>query len=169
MNEWPDDATVRSFGPRMRCTRCGKLGRRLCPIGSNGSTDLIAGQRPAIILPRRTPRAPLYRRRCRCTRCTGDDSDLWCSALPSRKTRTPLPGFCDDRSPVTRMYPETSGAVQRRWRRSGSKISVEIDSPGPHDAAKVCAQWGHSEPLFARTAHQRPRHDPDEARDPGIS
>jgi hypothetical protein len=26
MDDWPDDATVPSFGPRMRCSRWGKLG-----------------------------------------------------------------------------------------------------------------------------------------------
>ena len=31
INEWPDDATVPSFGPCMRCTRCGKLGATAVP------------------------------------------------------------------------------------------------------------------------------------------
>jgi hypothetical protein len=34
MDDWPDDAPVRSFGPRMRCTAAASLARRLCPIGS---------------------------------------------------------------------------------------------------------------------------------------
>jgi hypothetical protein len=126
MDEWPDDATVRSFGRHMRCTRCGKLGRRLCPIGSNGSTDLIAEQRPAIMLPRCTPRAPTLSAAPQMYSMYRDDSDLWCSALPSRKTRTPLPGFCDDRSPLTldvsrklagRSKGVSAGAVQRFLKR----------------------------------------------------
>jgi rRNA maturation protein Nop10 len=28
---WPDDAAVPSFGPRMRCTKCGKLGATAVP------------------------------------------------------------------------------------------------------------------------------------------
>jgi hypothetical protein len=31
MDDWPDDATVPSFGPRMRCSRCGKLGATAVP------------------------------------------------------------------------------------------------------------------------------------------
>jgi len=31
MDEWPDDATVPSFGPRMRCRSCGKLGATAIP------------------------------------------------------------------------------------------------------------------------------------------
>jgi hypothetical protein len=31
MDDWPDDATVPSFGPRMRCGRCGKLGATAVP------------------------------------------------------------------------------------------------------------------------------------------
>jgi hypothetical protein len=31
MDDWPDEATVPSFGPRMRCSRCGKLGATAVP------------------------------------------------------------------------------------------------------------------------------------------
>jgi ribosomal protein S14 len=31
MDDWPDDATVPSFGPRTRCSRCGKLGAMAVP------------------------------------------------------------------------------------------------------------------------------------------
>jgi hypothetical protein len=31
MDDRPDDATVPSFGPRMRCSRCGKLGATAVP------------------------------------------------------------------------------------------------------------------------------------------
>ena len=31
MDDWPDDATVPSFGPRMRCGQCGKLGATAVP------------------------------------------------------------------------------------------------------------------------------------------
>jgi hypothetical protein len=31
MDDWPDEATVPSFGPRMRCTSCGKLGAAAVP------------------------------------------------------------------------------------------------------------------------------------------
>jgi hypothetical protein len=31
IDEWPDDAAVPSFGPRMRCSRCGRLGATAVP------------------------------------------------------------------------------------------------------------------------------------------
>jgi hypothetical protein len=31
MDDWPDDLTVASFGPRMRCWRCGKPGATAVP------------------------------------------------------------------------------------------------------------------------------------------
>jgi hypothetical protein len=31
MDDWPDDAPVPSFGPRMRCSHCGKLGATAIP------------------------------------------------------------------------------------------------------------------------------------------
>jgi hypothetical protein len=31
MDAWPDDAPVPSFGPRMRCSQCGKLGATAIP------------------------------------------------------------------------------------------------------------------------------------------
>jgi hypothetical protein len=40
---WPDDATVPSFGPRRRCSRCGKLGAMAVPNWIEG----ITGRRPA--------------------------------------------------------------------------------------------------------------------------
>jgi hypothetical protein len=31
MDDWPDDATVASVGPRMRCDCCGRLGATAVP------------------------------------------------------------------------------------------------------------------------------------------
>jgi hypothetical protein len=43
MDDWPDDATVLSFGPRMRCSSCGKLGATAIPNWI-GRTDTLPGR-----------------------------------------------------------------------------------------------------------------------------
>jgi hypothetical protein len=45
MDDWPDDATVPSFGPRMRCTRCGKLGATAIPNWIEQADRLPGGAR----------------------------------------------------------------------------------------------------------------------------
>jgi hypothetical protein len=42
MDDWPDDATVASFGLRMRCSHCGKLGATAVPNWISGPTDYWA-------------------------------------------------------------------------------------------------------------------------------
>ena len=62
MDDWPDDAAVPSFGPRMRCSRSGKLGATAVP-GSNGPTDYR--RILEMILARRIPERRRVRRRQR--------------------------------------------------------------------------------------------------------
>jgi hypothetical protein len=45
MDDWPDDATVPSFGPRMRCSRCGKLGATAVPNWIEQADRLPGGSR----------------------------------------------------------------------------------------------------------------------------
>jgi hypothetical protein len=45
MDGWPDDATVPSFGPRMRCGRCGKLGATAVPNWIEQADRLPGGSR----------------------------------------------------------------------------------------------------------------------------
>jgi hypothetical protein len=46
MDGWPDDATVPSFGPRMRCSRCGKLGATAVPNWIERADRLPGGAQP---------------------------------------------------------------------------------------------------------------------------
>jgi hypothetical protein len=45
MDDWPDDATVPSFGPGMRCTRCGKLAATAIPNWIERADRLPGGSR----------------------------------------------------------------------------------------------------------------------------
>jgi hypothetical protein len=45
MDGWPDDATVPSLGPRMRCSRCGKLGATAVPNWIERADRLPGGNR----------------------------------------------------------------------------------------------------------------------------
>jgi hypothetical protein len=45
MDDWPDDAPVPSFGPRMRCSRCGKLGATAAPNWIERADRLPGGAR----------------------------------------------------------------------------------------------------------------------------
>ena len=45
MDDWPDDAAVPSFGPRMRCSRCGKLGATAVPNWIERADRLPGGAR----------------------------------------------------------------------------------------------------------------------------
>ena len=45
MDDWPDDTTVPSFGPRMRCSRCGKLGATAVPNWIERADRLPGGAR----------------------------------------------------------------------------------------------------------------------------
>jgi hypothetical protein len=49
MDDFPDDAPVPSFGPRMRCSRCGKLGGTAVPNWIEPA-DRLPGRRPAMML-----------------------------------------------------------------------------------------------------------------------
>jgi hypothetical protein len=51
VDDWPDEAPVRSFGPRMRCSSCGKLGATAVPNWVERA-DRLPGGAP---LSRRTP------------------------------------------------------------------------------------------------------------------
>jgi hypothetical protein len=55
MDDWPDDAAVPSFGPRMRCSRCGKLGATAVPKLDRAGRQ-ITGRLLALTWPRRTRR-----------------------------------------------------------------------------------------------------------------
>ena len=50
MDDWPDDATVPSFGLRMRCSRCGKLGATAVPNWIERA-DRLPGRLPAMTSP----------------------------------------------------------------------------------------------------------------------
>jgi hypothetical protein len=52
MDGWPDDATVPSFGPRMPCSRCAKLGATAVPNWIERADRLPA---PTMTSSRRTP------------------------------------------------------------------------------------------------------------------
>jgi hypothetical protein len=41
MDDWPDDATVPSFGPRMRCSACGKVGATAVPNWIERCRDFV--------------------------------------------------------------------------------------------------------------------------------
>jgi hypothetical protein len=45
MDGWPDDATVLCFGPRMRCSSCGKLGATAVPNWIERADRLPGGAR----------------------------------------------------------------------------------------------------------------------------
>jgi hypothetical protein len=45
MDDFPDEATVPSFGPRMRCSRCGKLGATAVPNWIERADTLPGGSR----------------------------------------------------------------------------------------------------------------------------
>jgi hypothetical protein len=49
MDDWPDDATVPSFGPRMRCSHCCKLGA----TAASRPTDYRAAPRDDLATPHR--------------------------------------------------------------------------------------------------------------------
>jgi hypothetical protein len=53
MDGWPDDPGA-ILGPRMRCSRCGKLGATVASIGSNGPT--VTGRCPVMTLSPRPER-----------------------------------------------------------------------------------------------------------------
>jgi hypothetical protein len=44
VDDWPDDATVPSFGPRMRCTKCGHLGADARPNWIERRDNLPGGR-----------------------------------------------------------------------------------------------------------------------------
>jgi hypothetical protein len=47
MDNWPDEATVPSFGPRMRSSRCGKLGATAIPNWIDRA-DTLTGRRHVV-------------------------------------------------------------------------------------------------------------------------
>jgi hypothetical protein len=54
MDDWPDDATVPSFGPRRRCSCCGKLGATAVPNWIERA-DRLPGRLPTMMLSHRAP------------------------------------------------------------------------------------------------------------------
>jgi hypothetical protein len=53
MDDWPDDDTVPSFGPRMRCSRCGQLGATAVPNWIERA-DRLSGSGRAMMVARLT-------------------------------------------------------------------------------------------------------------------
>src|SRR5258706_1843948 len=56
VDRWPDDTPVPSFGPRMRCTKCGKLGATRYLTGKSARTSCRVERATARLAPTRTSR-----------------------------------------------------------------------------------------------------------------